>query len=68
MSTFTGKNLAEAFDAGVDAIAMECNKRIHSTTLPTHLEDSQYWKGYKDALGELVEYIKYDRKQHDGIL
>jgi len=59
---FTGKDLIKAFDAGVDAVALECNKRILGK-LPTHLEDSQYWKGYKDALGELLEYMEYDMEK-----
>jgi len=59
---FTGKDLIKAFDAGVDAVALECNKRIREA-LPTHLENSNYWIGYKDALGELLEYMEFDMEK-----
>ena len=51
----------QAFDSAVDAVALECNKRIVAE-LPTHLENSQYWRGYRDALRELTEWMEYDMK------
>ena len=61
MNEFNGADLSKAFNAGVDAVALECNKRIVAE-LPTHLENSQYWKGYRDALRELTEWMEYDMK------
>jgi hypothetical protein len=61
MNEFNGTYLSKAFNAGVDAVALECNKRIVAE-LPTHLENSQYWKGYRDALRELTEWMEYDMK------
>ena len=62
MNDFDGNDLVKAFDAGVDAVVLECNKRIVSE-LPEHLESSQYWKGYKDALGELLEWMEDNKKK-----
>ena len=46
------------WDDVVSQIALECNKRIVAE-LPTHLENSQYWKGYRDALSELLEWMEF---------
>ena len=58
---FTGKDLINAFDAGVDAVALECNKRVISVDKCTASAD--YIQGYKDALGELLEYIEFDMEK-----
>jgi hypothetical protein len=56
MNEFNGTDLSKAFNTGVDAVALECNKRIVAE-LPAPLENSQYWKGYRDALRELLEWM-----------
>ena len=57
MDEFNGNDLVKAFESGVDAIALECNKRI---TGKAYTENNQYRQGYDDALGELLEWIEFD--------
>ena len=49
------------WDDVVSQIVLECNRRVVAE-LPTHLENSQYWRGYRDALRELTEWMEYDMK------
>ena len=55
---FTGKDLSKAFNSGVDAVVLECNKRI--VNADRHIASADYIQGYKDALGELLEHMEYD--------
>ena len=55
---FTENELTKAFDDGVAAVALECNKRI--VNADRHIASADYIQGYKDALGELLEHMEYD--------
>ena len=72
MKEFNGTDLSKAFAAGVDAVALECNKRIVNAlnsigTAQSLGSNIGYNQGYRDALEELLEWMEYDmNKQEKG--
>ena len=61
MNEFNGTDLSKAFNAGVDAVALECNRRIVNIdeVLTPHIITPKYLEGYKDALSELLEWMEF---------
>ena len=63
MNEFNGTDMSRAFNAGVDAVALECNKRIQNYDSTQFKDD--YRQGYEDALRELLEWVEYDMEKKD---
>jgi len=50
------RGLIDYYTPSIDAVALEANKRI--VNAQEYIASTDYIQGYKDALGELLEYME----------